>query len=128
MSDSDGIGFLHRLPTAGVAGRAHDVLATPTMAVAVGIVGESADAELGTRATDGAVWRLVVSGAATDDVWAPMFTDELAVEGFQEFWSAVEFGTVIHVLGRAEDETGRRPAAGWIIDESGLEQAIAGSN
>ena len=125
VSDPSGVGALHRLPTGGVAGAAYDVLATPTHVIAVGALAETADAELGTRASDAALWSLVLGDEPDDDIWAPGLDERSTSDGFQELWSVVEFGGEVYVLGRAEDEIGRRPAAGWTVDLSRIPAADA---
>lgn len=116
VSDLEGTGFVHRLPLDEVSGRAADVATTSVGTYAVGSAGETAgDEAFDSGRSDGVIWRLVPGDEMSTDRWQHLAVEETRATGFQEFWTVVEFDGAIVVLGRAEDETGRRPASGWIL-------------
>ncbi len=107
---------LHQLPSGVGDARAHDVVATRAGVFAVGITAEIAGtAALTQGLVDGAIWQLITADDPSEERWTTRDSDELRVEGRQEFWSVVEFDGAVFALGRASDGDGRDVAAGWTV-------------
>jgi serine/threonine protein kinase len=107
---------LHRLPAGNGDARAHDVVATRAGIFAVGIAAEVAgSAALDQGLVDGAIWQLLPADDPADERWTTRDSDELRVDGRQEFWSVVEFDGAVFALGRAATGDGGDVAAAWTV-------------
>ena len=107
---------LHRLPAGNGDARAHDVVATRAGIFAVGIAAEVAgSAALDQGLVDGAIWQLLPADDPADERWTTRDSDELRVDGRQEFWSVVEFDGAVFALGRAATGDGADVAAAWTV-------------
>ncbi|RZV46023.1 MAG: serine/threonine protein kinase [Acidimicrobiales bacterium] len=120
VSDIDGAGWIHNLPVGDVSGRAIDVVSSDAGVFAVGVTGErSGESAFSTGETDGALWTLLPDESDTaKDRWITRDTDELSVEGRQEFWTVVEFDGRVFAMGRADNADGGSSAATWTVTVS----------
>lgn len=120
VSDIEGAGWIHNLPVDDVSGKANDVVSSDAGVFAVGTTGErNGESAMRTGETDGALWTLLPHESDTaQDRWITRDTDELSVEGRQEFWTVVEFDGRVFALGRADNADGGSTAATWTVTVS----------